>query len=74
MLLKGFEQRLQCFGKLRNTIKTNDRQCALYLVQVGAAELDLRQIAGTFTGARRILLKCLVSTLQREINLAFDPG
>lgn len=76
LLLKGFKQRLQCFSKLRDTIKTNDRQCALYLVQVSAAELDLRQIAGAgaVTGARCILLQRLIGALQREVNLAFDPG
>ena len=43
-------------------------------MQMVAAELDLGQIALADHGAGQIPLQCLIGALQRQINLAFDPG
>ena len=70
LLFDGFKQRLQRFGQLRHAVKANNGQRTLHLVQVRAAEFELREIART----GRVLLQRLVGTLQREVNLALDPG
>ncbi|KFB73616.1 MAG: hypothetical protein AW09_001126 [Candidatus Accumulibacter phosphatis] len=70
----GLQQRLQCFGKLGHTIQADDRQGALHLVQMGAAEPDLRAVAAPIGSARGELLQCRVASFEGEVDLALDPG
>ena len=41
------QHRFQRFGKLRDAVESNDRQCALHLMQVRTTKADLRQVALT---------------------------
>ena len=41
------QHRFQRFGKLRDAVESNDRQCALHLMQCVRLKRDLRQVALT---------------------------
>ncbi len=74
LLLDRLEQGFHSFGKVRNAVETDNCESALHLVQVGAAEPDLRQIAGVNESGGGELFQRLVGALQCEIDLALDPG
>ena len=74
LLLDGFEQRLQGLSELRDAVESDDGQRALGLVQVGAAKLDLGQVADAFGDAGGIKFQRLVRAFQGKIDLALDPG
>jgi hypothetical protein len=70
----GLEQGLHGLAELGDTVQSDDGQSSLHLMQMGAAELDLGQITGAVGSTRRELSQRFVGTLQREIDLALDPG
>ena len=70
LLLDSVEQGFDRLDKLHHPVETDNGQRPLHLVQMVTAELDLGQITGT----GQILLQGLIGPLQRQINLALDPG
>ena len=74
LLFDRFQQRFKRFGKLSDAIQTDNSQGALNLVQMRTTELDLRQVARTRGKPCCVLAQSLISTLQRQVDLAFDPG
>ena len=68
------QQTFQRFGELRDTVQSDDGQRALYLMQVRAAKPYLRRIRGSGHGAGAELIERLNRALQRQIDLALDPG
>ena len=68
------QQGLDRFGDLGHAVKADDRQRPLHLVQMRTTKAKLGYIPATRTRETRlILLKRLIRTAQRKINLALDP-
>ena len=63
-----FKQGFERFGELGDAIEADDAQRTLNLVQMRAAERELRQLT-----AADVLLQRLVSARQRQIDLVLDP-
>ena len=57
-----------------NSVQTDNRQGTFDLVQMGATEPDLGEIAIAIGSTGRKRLQRLVGTLECEVDLALDPG
>ena len=67
--LQPGKQRFQGFSHLSDAVQPDDRQRAMHLVNMGAAEFELGGVRPGLVKA-----KSLPGALQRQINLALDPG
>ena len=57
-----------------DAVEADERECAVHLVQMCAARLDLCEIAGAAHDAFGIALQRLIGALERQIDFAPDPG